>query len=364
VKSPGSGLPASSTLPPRAYNLRLTDWKIWLGIAVTVVSLGWTLHDIEPRELGRAVANANPWLIGAMLPFHVVGLWLRAFRWGYLTEAISESPLPRGALFRATAIGFLAVNILPLRIGEFIRPWVLARETGVRTSAALGTVVIERATDFTCVAVMGGLVLFFHTQTLPAWVRTGALVLAGLGLIPICITIAVRINERWTLGLARRALAILPERAAERALDVIAHLTRGLGALRSPHDVAMVFLCSVLLWGGVFAAPFAIGLPAFGIALAPGRSVLAVYTVMAFTALAVAAPAAPGFFGVYHFACREALVLFRVSPPVAVGYGTILHLTYWIPVTIVGLICLGRAGLHLGDLASSSLGKADSEAHR
>jgi uncharacterized protein (TIRG00374 family) len=292
----------------------------------------------------------NPWLVAAMVPFQLLALWVRAARWRYLTTTISGDPLPYGPLFRATAAGFMAVNILPLRIGEFVRPWLLARETGVRTSAAFGTVVIERAIDFTTVAIIGAAVLFFHTQTLPAWVRTGATVLAGLGLIPFVLTLAVRIDEDRTLRAASRGLGVLPEAAAERVLDVLAQLARGLGALRGTRDVLMVALHSVLLWGVVITFPFALGFPAFGIELSAGEAILAVYTTLVFTALAVAAPAAPGFFGVYHFACREALALFGVPAAVAVGYGTVLHLTYWVPVTLAGLISLMRSGLHLGDL--------------
>jgi uncharacterized protein (TIRG00374 family) len=364
VNAPGSEAPVSPALPPRTRQRWITDWKIWLAFGVTGVALYWTLHDVNPHEVWRAVTSANPWLIAAMLPFHLLGLWMRAIRWSYLTKSISESPLPHGPLFRATAVGFMAINIFPLRIGEFVRPWLLARETGVRTSAALGTVVIERAIDFTTVAVIGGLVLYFHTQALPAWVRTGALLLAGLGMIPFGMTLAVRVNERGTLAVAQRGLSILPEGVAERALDVLGQLARGLGSLRERRDVVMVFLCSALLWAGLLAAPFALGLPAFSIELTPGQSVLAVYTLVAFTALAVAAPAAPGFFGVFHFACREALILFHVSPAVAVGYGTVVHLAYWIPVTLVGLISFAHSGLHLGDLASPPLGKAGSNAHR
>ena len=75
----------------------------------------------------------------------------------------------------------------------------------------------------------------------------------------------------------------------------------------------MVVLHSVMIWTVWLSAPFFIGLPALGIDLPPGELLLATYTVTVFAALAVAAPSAPGFFGVYHFACREALALFGVS---------------------------------------------------
>ena len=57
-----------------------------------------------------------------------VPLLNRALRWRYLTDPIQ--PIERGPLFRATAVGFMTNNLLPLRAGELIRAWYLSRETG------------------------------------------------------------------------------------------------------------------------------------------------------------------------------------------------------------------------------------------
>ena len=73
----------------------------------------------------------------------------------------------------------MAINIFPLRIGELIRPWFLSKETGVRGSAALGTLVLERAIDFTTLALIGALVLLLHTKRLPDWVQAGSGRLCG-----------------------------------------------------------------------------------------------------------------------------------------------------------------------------------------
>jgi uncharacterized protein (TIRG00374 family) len=340
------------------------DWRVWLGLAVTAVAIYWTLRGVELGEVARTIARANGWLVLAMLPCQVLALWLRAVRWRYLTEPLSSEGIPPGPLFRATAVGFMLVNIFPLRIGEIVRPWLLARETGVRAPAVIGTVVVERAIDFATLAVIGGSVLLLHTQTLPLWVRTGAVLIAGFGLIPLGLTVAVRVDEGRTLRLATRLLRVLPSRLAGRGLDVLAQLARGFSSLRTGRDLMMVLVYSALIWGVLIATPFWLALPALGIRLAPCDAILATYTTLAFTAVAVAVPAAPGFFGVYHFACREALALFGVSPAVAVGYGTVVHLSYWIPITLTGFVCLARSRLHLADLTSTSVSKAGAGAHR
>ena len=103
---------------------------------------------------------------------------------------------------------------------------------------------------------------------------------------------------------------------------------------------------------------------AFEISLPFEEAVLAVYTLHVFTALAASAPSAPSAFGVYHFACREALSLFGISPELAVAYGTIVHLGYWLPVTAAGAFEAIRSGTRLTELSAVGVGKAASEPHR
>jgi uncharacterized protein (TIRG00374 family) len=244
----------------------------------------------------------------------------------------------------------MAINIFPLRIGELIRPWFLSKETGVRGSAALGTLVLERAIDFTTLALIGAVVLFLHTERLPDWVRAGAGVFAGVSLVPFLLAVALRRNEAGTLQVLGSVIRLLPTRLSEPLLEILTQVCRGLVSLRGARDVSMVVLHSVMLWTVWLAAPFFLGLPALGIDLPPEQLPLATYTVVVFAALAVAAPSAPGFFGVYHFACREALALFGVSSAAAVAYGTVVHMTYWLPVTAAGLWIVIRSGTQMRDL--------------
>ena len=103
---------------------------------------------------------------------------------------------------------------------------------------------------------------------------------------------------------------------------------------------------------------------ALDIELSARNTLLATFTTNVFVALAVAAPSAPGFFGVFHFACREALGLFGVGRAEAVAYGTVVHLTYWVPVTLIGIVIAAGTGARMGELADAVLGKARSDAHR
>jgi uncharacterized protein (TIRG00374 family) len=340
------------------------DWRIWLGVAIPVAAIAYTVHDVNLREVAGHIGDANLWLVLAMVPLHVAALWLRAVRWRWLARSLSRDPLPLGPLFRATALGFMAINVLPFRLGELARPWLLGRETEVRGSAALGTLVLERAIDFTAVSVLGGILLFLHTKTMPGWVRSGAAIFAVFTAVPVVAIAALRFDEAGSLALVARFMRPFPEGARHRVMDLVTEMCRGLAGLRGVHATAQVLFQTILLWVVVLPAPFLLGLYAFGIDFPPRQELLATFTTNVFVALAVAAPSAPGFFGVFHFACREALHLFGVSRAVAVAYGTLVHITYWLPVTLIGTVVAAQTGARLAEIVAPGLGKAPSGDHR
>jgi hypothetical protein len=327
---------------------------VWLGLLVTGVAIFWTLRGVDFAEVGESLSHARVLPLLLILPIHPLGLYLRAVRWRYLVATLDSRPVAMGALFRATAIGFMAINVLPFRVGELVRPWVLSRETGVRGPAALGTLILERAIDFATLLLIGAGVLYFQAATLPEWVRIGAVIMVGLSLVPLGLAIAMRLNKERTLWLVRAPLRPLPPRFGEPLTDLATQVCLGLAGLQGRGAIGMVMFYSGLIWAVLLAASFGLGLLAFDVGLSTDQAVLASYTTLVFTALAVAAPSAPGFFGVYHFACREALTLFGVSSAVAVAYGTVLHMAYWIPVTLLGGILAARSGIRFSDLSGSS----------
>ena len=114
-ESPGPG-----SRQPAARRNRWRDPRLWLGFAVTAVLLWLFLRDVPFRDVTRVIAGTN-WgvLFGLSIPAYLLAVYLRALRWRHLTDPIQ--PMPRGALFRAVAIGFMANNIFPFRAGEVVR---------------------------------------------------------------------------------------------------------------------------------------------------------------------------------------------------------------------------------------------------
>ncbi len=339
---------------------RRPAWRnpvVWFGVVVTAVSLWYTLRGVPLDEVAQHVRSAN-WglLLAVALPANLLALWVRALRWRHLTDPIK--PIATGPLFRATAVGFMANNIYPARAGEFVRAWYLGRETGADAAAVLATVVVERVIDSaTFLPILAGTAWIVGTKSpaLQSAFEVGVPILIVAALLPLLLVVALRVAPELAIGLFHAvARWFLPARLNERVEGLLRRFADGLGSLRGGVHLFWIAWHSLVLWMVASVIPFVVGLYALGIDLGSfTRNLEAAYTMLAFVGLAVALPSVPGFFGLYHGACTMALAVFGVPKDQSVALGTVLHLTFWSSVTLLGLAVLRFGHTSLGTLEAA-----------
>lgn len=325
---------------------RLRDRRVWLGLAITAFALWFAFRDISWAELWQQLARANWWLLfGASLPAYLWSVQLRAQRWRVLARGVAD--VPTGAAFRATAVGFMVNNLLPLRIGELVRVWWLAREIRSSVPALVGTWMLERVID--AVFLLGLAALVIGSQV-------GRGVLLAAALAPLAATLALR---RWpgpALRTVRRVAGlVLSAERADRITGVAGSVARGLAGLRGGQDFARMVGLTFLLWGVAALIPFWAALAALDIDLGGWLgSLRGALLILVYVAAAVALPAAPGFFGPYHAACRYALTPLGVPKELALALGTLAHAVFWIGTTAIGLAALRGGAQRLREAVSAA----------
>jgi uncharacterized protein (TIRG00374 family) len=305
--------------------------------------------------VGRAIASAN-WmlLVGLSVPSYLVTVFLRALRWRHLTDPIQ--PIAISPLFRAVAVGFMANNIFPLRMGEVIRSLFLSREVGAPPAAIFGTVILERVIDTVMVIGIAALALNFHRGSDDGFLARGAILLIPIALAPLVGLVCLRAVPDRIIAIAAWLLRPLPERWAEYLTGALGRFAEGLGALSGGVHLFWIGLHSVLIWLVFSTIPMLAGFWALGIELgSPFETLVASWITLAAVGMAVAIPSAPGFFGTYHAACKLALEPFGVAPETAVALGTLLHAVFWVTLTLLGLFVLRSRSTSLGDLAPASV---------
>ena len=310
------------------------------------------LRDVDTAEVARAIAGAH-WgvLLGLSVPTYALTIWVRALRWRHLTDPIQR--IGTAPLARAVSVGFMANNVFPLRIGEVVRCWYLARETGSSAAAVFGTVILERVIDTLCVMLLVVLVLILRGGG-DAELERGALLLIPIAVLPILFLVVLRAAPDRVVRWARLSLGFAP-RLAEFVERMLRRFTEGLGALRGGRHLAWIGLHSISLWLILSVPPIAAAFLALGIDLgSPGRMLQAAWTTQAAIGVAVAVPSAPGFFGVFHFACRLALARFGVGADAAIAAGTLIHAVMWVTLTAAGFLVLRVRRTRLPDVGAAS----------
>jgi uncharacterized protein (TIRG00374 family) len=333
---------------------RWRDPRVWVGATITVVTVWLALRGVDFHTLVHDLARANlPLVIGISVPAYVVVVWLRALRWRYLTDAVA--PIGTGPLFRATSVGFLANNVFPLRIGEVLRAWFLARETGIAAAPLFGTIVLERVIDGVVVVAMAMAIFGVRGSRGGDILAVGLPLLAGAGL-PLGAVLLMRFAPEKAVALTRFAARwFLPDRVGQALERLVRHTSEGLGSLQGGRHLWWVAFHSFLIWIVLGVIPFLAGFAALGIDFGSTRRALAAsFVTLTAVGIAVALPSAPGFFGPYHLACREALSRFGVADASALALGTLCQAIMWVTTSAIGLVVL-RGRPHLEELADAAL---------
>ena len=330
--------------------------QLLLGVAVSALCVWLSMKDVHVNEVLAALRGANGLGFVAVMAVTLVGFWVRAVRWRWFIEA--GRPLSVPSLFSATMIGFMANNVLPFRLGEFVRPWALARRERLSKTTLLATIVVERAVDMLTLLGIFGVTMLVHpiaeSTDAGRLVQWGARLLVLLCVGLTLFVIAVERNRRLAQAVVRFVTRPLPGTAGERVGHMLERFIEGLGLFRDVGRLTVVFALSFAMFL-CFACALAISLWSLGIDL-PWYAGLVMLVI---TAIGIMVPAAPGYIGTLNIACTAGLALFGVGKAQSVPFSWFYFFSQWLPITAVGLVYLNREGLSLASLGQAQGGAAE-----
>ncbi len=317
-----------------------------LAIGISVAGLWYASLGVAWPEVWEKLQGANYLYVIPMLLLGAGTFYVRALRWRILLRPLGEFPLE--ALFSSTAIGIGFCNmVLPGRIGELVKPYLLSRWSGSPLSGLLGSSLMERLFDMLTVLLMLGLVIASLPDAgqLRAW---AALPFSIAGILLVTTALLQRRHRLalWAVGLAT---GVLPGRLRKRALELVDGFIGGLESLGSLGSLVRAGAWSLLLWG-MIATVFGMGFLALGM---PVPFVWGSMVVLVSVAVAVAAPSAPGFIGTFQAGCLVGLGVYNISPTQALGYSVFSHAVQFTTQVALGAICLIYRGVGIRDLTSA-----------
>jgi len=306
------------------------------GLGISCGALAFTLRGKNLDRIWSEMLHADyRWLwpyLAILAAIHVI----RTVRWGILLEPVAKVPFAK--LNAVAAVGFMALMILPFRLGEFARPYLVAERPRLRVSAALSSVVVERVVDGLFTAVLLILTLLAvpqGTRGLHAFRVAGVVVFLAFGALLAFLVLAYR-NRPRAVRLTHRLLDPLSPRIAERASGMMDAFIHGLRLVPSRRKVALFFLLTFVYWA-VNGWGIQIFARSFGFDLA----LLDAYTVLGILVVGVMIPAGPGMVGTFQAAVAGGLSLFvRDAGDRAFAFANVLWLVQICQQTALGVLFL------------------------
>lgn len=381
---------------------RLRTLQAIVGIGISVVLLWLALRGLDFGQTWQAISGANFWYLAPAVLIYFVGVAIRGLRWQRLLLPIEQ--IPARQAIALLIVSYTVNNVVPARMGDVMRVFLLARETGIRKSASLATVVLERLLDVlailaiivACTAILAWpspLLTALRIAAVLAIVAAGVLILvathqsqrsrrvrnlarsiwralaltmllailvgtafAEFGewvpdslVVPlvgasIFLLIAVfgvaTIARDYLISLPLRLSLLLPGRLGHRIVGMARSFVEGLQSLRSPQRLAEMTVLSLASW-------IVEGLTYYVIARSIGldESVLIFLLTMGVINIFSAIPSSPGYIGPFEFAGKLVLTQFGIAAEVAVAYLLLMHALLLLPVIVLGgLLAWRRRG--------------------
>jgi glycosyltransferase 2 family protein len=326
--------------------LSLTVGGLCIALALSKIDLHQTKSVLHTLPLSAVLLYAL-----SIVPVHL----FRAWRWKYLLRPIGVS-LSFGRLMIISTVGFMAILALPFRLGEFARPYYVARQGQSRMSEVLGTVAVERIVDGLVIAILLFVTYLFSlapgSHPYPPMLAISAW-LALLGFLGLTLFLGFAL--RWPEATIRLFLAVtflrrFSPKFADKLAEKLAALITGFRALGHLRDMLPFLLQTALYWGanglGMWFLARLMHLPI---------PIHAAFAAMAFTGVLISLPNAPGLVGQFHAGIVLALSAYlpeSILNSVGGAYAIALHGIQFVWYVVFGFLALLFVGENAGSLRS------------
>jgi uncharacterized protein (TIRG00374 family) len=323
--------------------------KLVIGILISIIFLYLAFRKVDYVELWDALKGANYWYILPNVVLVVLSMWMRAIRWKFMVNPIKKVGMK--SLFSSVMIGFMANNVLPARLGEFIRAYSLGSKEKMSRSATFATIMIERIFDGFSLLFILWLSLLMYPE-FPGWVKNASNLFLLMNIVTLGFLVLIEVKRELAVKFFNFIFRILPSSLSSRGAEIVDKFISGLAVFRNVPSLLWILGWSIFIW-------VVVGISNYFIFMAFDQhpAIFASFILLGIVSLAVMLPSSPGFVGTFHYACVASFVILNLNEAVSRPFSIVLHASQYIPITLIGLYYLRKEHLSLKTIESDSMRK-------
>jgi glycosyltransferase 2 family protein len=316
-------------------------WKAAPGYALALLCLLWVFHDVPlDAVLNSFGAIRWGWVAGAVL-LDVSSYACQGLRWRLLLHPIGRLSTVRAT--QAIYAGLFVNEVLPMRLGEVLRLYLVSRWVDARFEAVVPSLLVERFFDAVWLALGFGITVF--VVPLPQYLISAEEILGFTALAAAILFVCLVFRKKADrVRRPKGALIFLPLRRIRGFWGRMSDGVREIG--RSRYLYSGFGISLFLLLGQVLSFWFV--MLGYGLKLSVWHGAAVFLIVHIGTMI----PGAPSNVGTYQFFTVVGLTLFGVEKPFATSFSVFVFLILTIPLWLIGLLVFGRLGLSLKKIQS------------
>ena len=298
--------------------------KVITGVFISLAGIYWAFKDFHFFDFKRSIQQIDfVYLILATI-FLWGSVWVRGLRWKWLFK--ESAPPSVSSLYRAELIGYFGNNVLPLRLGEILRTYIIGKENNLSKSFVFGTVVLERLMDMLALTFFAIILLFLYPFE-EGWISD--YLLKG-GAVILIIILTLTILSRFK-----------PNNTDNKFLSILNQILDGLLSVRKQRVIPVV-ISSLLIWSIYLLDVYFIQ-RAFQFNLSWTQTL----AILVISSLVLSIPSAPGMIGTFHAAVKYTMVdLFAFTPNEGSSFAILMHAYGYILFTLLGAYYFLKSQFH------------------
>jgi len=198
-------------------------------------------------KVWEAMGNVHLGYLALYAVITVAAQTLRTLRWAAMLRAVGGAPFSR--VLPVSLVGYMATFTVPT-LGELVRPVLIREVGGLRGSAALATVVVERIIDGLIVA-LAALAAFWPLRGRPGsppWVDVLCFGTLSFFVGALAVIALLRWKREGAVRLVQGALSRVSRKLGARAGSILGTFLAGIGALPGRRTLVVALLLSLGYW--------------------------------------------------------------------------------------------------------------------
>ncbi|MFL2626756.1 MAG: lysylphosphatidylglycerol synthase transmembrane domain-containing protein [Dehalococcoidia bacterium] len=324
--------------------------KTIIGLVITVFFMAIFFYTAGLEEVFSTITNVKLIFLLPSIFLYFISLFIRTLRWQYILDSVLK--IRTWTLFKSIAIGYSTNNILPVRLGELIRLYYVAKISNISKSTTLGTIITERVMDaltlIACVAfTLIGFILIdiieFNKLFTIENIIIVTLIFGSLTILVIFFILIWLAKDPKIIEIIIKSIfARLSQTNLDKIINIYNYFLKGLVVLGSLKKISYIFFISLAIWIFEFFLAYILVI-SLGIENFKYEPVILFFILclsISVANLATSIPLTQGGIGPFELSGSLILIMFGIDAAYAGAFIILLHALLLIPVTLVGMIFL------------------------